>query len=143
MCTLRLSPRHTPSTSPAPTHANYLPLCTPLCLCCSRRYACGPCIFKLCREARAAATHGLYIDGDLAASELIAFIEACHRCGLPCHELTSFVDNRTALLEQLGTIHPAVATLGDSERRDFAKAVTSQNLSTLTLTLPLTLTLYP
>ena len=108
-----------PVLHPPPTPA--MPL-TPLRLLrCSRRYALGPCIFKLCREARAAATHGLYIDGDLAASELAAFIEACSKSGLPAFELVNFVAYREALLKQLGTIHPSVSALDESKQRDFAK----------------------
>jgi len=35
-----------------------------------RCYADGPCIFNLPKKARFAAEHGLYVDGDLAGSEL-------------------------------------------------------------------------
>lgn len=111
-----------PVLHPPPTPATPATPLTPLRLLrCSRRYALGPCIFKLCREARAAAAHGLYIDGDLAASELAAFIEACSKSGLPAFELVNFVANREALLKQLGTIDPSVAALDESKQRDFAK----------------------
>ena len=66
-----LRPRPPPSPpppSPPPSPSPPLP--------CSRRYALGPCIFKPCREVRAADSHGLHISGDLAASELVALIEA-------------------------------------------------------------------
>ena len=47
-----------------------------------RRYADGPCIFKLPKKARFAAAHGLYVDGDLVGSELVSLQHACHmhRC---------------------------------------------------------------
>ena len=51
-----------------------------------RRYADGPCIFKLPKKARFAAAHGLYVDGDLVGSELVSLQHACHmlRCHSPC-----------------------------------------------------------
>ncbi len=35
-----------------------------------RCHADGPCIFNLPKKARFAAEHGIYVDGDLAGSEL-------------------------------------------------------------------------
>ena len=45
-----------------------------------RCYADGPCIFNLPKKARFAAEHGLYVDGDLAGSELdVSTLQhACH-----------------------------------------------------------------
>ena len=60
--------RHTRSTwSFCHIHASYTPRhAIPK----QRCYADGPCIFNLPKKARFAAEHGLYVDGDLAGSEL-------------------------------------------------------------------------
>jgi hypothetical protein len=50
-----------------------------------RRFAIGPSLFKLRpKKLRSAATFGLYIDFDLAASEPVAFEHACGLAGLDC-----------------------------------------------------------
>ena len=70
--------RHTRSTwSFCHIHASYTPRhAIPK----QRCYADGPCIFNLPKKARFAAEHGLYVDGDLAGSELdVSTLQhACH-----------------------------------------------------------------
>ena len=88
-----------------------------------RRFALDLCVFGLSRAARDAATNGLYYDGDIEASELRAFEEACARCGLPCSQLTEFLDNRPARLAELGTMHDSLSGLSPKEQRSFAKQV--------------------
>ena len=88
-----------------------------------RRFAMHLCVFGLSRAARDAATNGLYYDGDIEASELRAFEEACARCGLPCYKLTEFLDNRPARLAELGTMHDSLSGLSPKEQRSFAKQV--------------------
>ena len=88
-----------------------------------RRFALHLCVFGLSRAARDAATNGLYYDGDIEASELRAFEEACARCGLPCPKLTEFLENRPARLAELGTMHDSLSGLSPKEQRSFAKQV--------------------
>jgi hypothetical protein len=54
-----------------------------------RRYADGPCIFKLPKKARFAAAHGLYVDGDLVGSELVSLQHACHMHRCDCSLMRS------------------------------------------------------
>ena len=86
-----------------------------------RRYADGPCLFRLPRKARYAAAYGLYVDGDLVASELIALQHACHVLGIDCENLDDHLANRELQLAALGKSH-CPASLSPSQRRDFAKA---------------------
>ena len=88
-----------------------------------RRFALHLCVFGLSRTARDAATNGLYYDGDIEASELRAFEEACSRCALPCSQLTEFLNNRPARLAELGTMHDSLSGLSPKEQRSFAKQV--------------------
>ena len=54
-----------------------------------RRYADGPCIFKLPKKARFAAAHGLYVDGDFVGSELVSLQHACHMHRCDCSLMRS------------------------------------------------------
>ena len=84
-----------------------------------RRYATGPCIFSLPKLARFAATHGLYIDGDLVGSELTAYQHLCQKQRIDCDNLNDHLANREAQLAALGKSHAPKHP--QDEQRDFAK----------------------
>jgi hypothetical protein len=86
-----------------------------------RRYA-EPfvCIAALSRRLRVAASAGLCVDGDLVATELVAFAHACERAGAPCEVLRAHLAWREEQLAELGAFVPPTA-----DRRGFAKAVVS------------------
>ena len=86
-----------------------------------RRYADGPCLFRLPRKARYAAAHGLYVDGDLVGSELIALQHACHELNIDCDNLDEHLEHREAQLAALGKSH-CPSSASSAQRRDFAKA---------------------
>lgn len=71
-----------------------------------RRYSIGPSIFSLPRDARAAATYGLYVDGDLEASELESFRHECIEMLLDYDELKDVLDNREDKLLEAHATHP-------------------------------------
>ena len=84
-----------------------------------RRYASGPCIFSLPKQARYAATHGLYVDGDLVGSELTAYQHVCHKLGIDCDNLDDHLEHREAQLAALGKSHAVKHS--PEQQRDFAK----------------------
>ena len=86
-----------------------------------RRYADGPCLFRLPRKARYAAAHGLYVDGDLVGSELIALQHACHELNIDCDNLDEHLEHREVQLAALGKSH-CPSSASSAQRRDFAKA---------------------
>ena len=84
-----------------------------------RRYASGPCIFSLPKEARYAATYGLYVDGDLVGSELTAYQHICCKLNVDCDNLDDHLDHREAQLAALGKSHAVKHS--PPQQRDFAK----------------------
>jgi hypothetical protein len=63
-----------------------------------RRYASGPSLFGLSRGPRAAGAFGMYIDGDIVASEPRCFQHACHLYNIDCRLLDHFLSNREPML---------------------------------------------
>lgn len=105
-----------------------------------RRYAVGPSAFGLPRAARAAATGGLFVDGDLEGSELSAYEHVCKLIHLDCDILDEHILHREEQLEELGQLLPQAydaqlpSAATDAERaacwkasphRDFAKKLVS------------------
>ena len=85
-----------------------------------RRYAATPCLFSLPGDARRAAAHGLYVDGDLVGSELYALLHACSLAAIDCDNLDEHLSKREEQLEALG--RSLCASKHDKPaRRDFAK----------------------
>lgn len=70
-----------------------------------RRYASTRSAFKLSRAPRAAATFGLYVDGDLVGSELLGFQHACHESRIVCDELDEHLEQREAQLIEVRFDH--------------------------------------
>ena len=86
-----------------------------------RRYAKGACIFALPKAARHAACYGLYVDGDLVASELVALQHACKVDGIRSDALDAHLANREQQLAALGDSCCDGSRVNASQRRDFGK----------------------
>ena len=93
-----------------------------------RRYA-NPfvCVAGLSKRLRRAATHGLCVEGDIEACELICFQHACASCGLECPLLNRHLALREEQLDELARLVPFLSSSSD-KRRGFAKSVVNASL---------------
>lgn len=88
-----------------------------------RRYALGPSIFGLSSPQRSSASYGLYVDGDLMASEPTSYRFVCHQYGINIPLLDRHLATEASREADLATI--GAMAVGIKKPRSFAKAYVS------------------